>query len=128
MSLIRLQQGRGVNICFSLTVENTKGIGGFLLDLLYINLFLQVFLSYYAQMHKADLCLHFSTALCHSWYKLKFKRPRSLCFPFLSFSPSSFLCCFYTIKPPLYISGLVQASLPVLLQSLDNQFTLTWPG
>lgn len=50
-----------------------------------------------------------------------------------------FLSCFFHFcqssavfipkkQTPLYIAVLVQDALPLLLQCLDNQFTLTWPG
>lgn len=112
-SFIRLQQGRGVNICFPLTVENTS----------------RTQLSFRFTVYESFTSL----SLSHTLRKHNvcfFKNPMTKAFLsfFLSFSPSSLLCYFYAIKPPLYIAGLVQDSLPLLLQSLDNQFTLTWPG
>lgn len=92
-SFIRLQQGRRVYICFPLTVENATGTNISLFFLLSINPFYKAFFHIMQEDYDS---LSFSTALCNIWYQLKFKLPRTSCHAFLSFSPSSLPCCFYT--------------------------------
>lgn len=102
-SLIRLQRGRGVNICLPLTVgKNQRHTQVSLRFTGYEwSLFFHTLLTDNPFLH--------STILLPLEAKIKLTKEF---LPFLSFSPSSLFCCFYPIKPPLYIAGLAQALLP----------------
>lgn len=113
MSFIRLQQERGVYICFPLTVENTTGIN---ISFFFYWVLIHFYKASFHTIQEDCDSLFSSTALCNVW---------SLFVLFFTFVTSLLLLHH---KPPLHIAGLVQVSLPLLLHSLDNQFTLTWPG
>lgn len=113
--LICLQREKGSKHLFSSNSRKTPK-AQVLSDLLYMK-------SFFHTMHKDDLS--FSAALCHLWYKLKFKRPKSLR---LHLRHSLSLLLSHHKTTTLYCWPGAGFPPPLLLQSLDNQFTLTWPG
>lgn len=119
-SLFHLQQGRRVYICFPLTLGNTLG------------------------PHAASIRFTFSSILCTRQAYISFLHAsKTLVAQFYqNLDDKVVLTSFpvrFTFIPPVpllankattlfFWPGPAPHPTPLLLQSLDNQFTLTWPG